>query len=157
MQDGLILQIRNSMNFEFIMIFSGKHTRRCIVEPLSTTSYVRAVPEVLQVCSKRCLMILFTCRPVHDRSRQACAACKYTNSGNRLFVGKCPGGEGCHQHIHTLGSDFFITSPRICLLFSLYIIHVYIHCMYIVQKRGYNNVLVPYTSMQRFMHKGIFF
>lgn len=31
--------------------------------------------------------------------------------------------------------------------------------MYIVQKRGlkYNNVLVPYTSMQRFVHKSIFF
>lgn len=88
--------------------------------------------------------------------RQAHAACKYTISGNRLFVGMCPGGWGLSL-VHTLGSDF-LHPPGSAWYFPFLYTCMYIHCMYIVQKRGlkYNNVLVPYTSMQRFVHKSFF-
>lgn len=136
------------LKFEFIMNSSSKHTRSCIVEPLSINSYVRAVPKVLQVCSKRCLIILFTWRPVHDRGKPVPLVNTQSLVTGCLLV--CVLG-GTHTR------KWFLTSPRICLIFSFFI-YMYIHCMYIVQKRGlkYNNVLVPYTSMQRFVHKSFF-
>lgn len=122
------------MNFdlksEFIMNSSGKHTRSCIVEPLSITSYVQAAPKVLQVCSKRCLLILFTWRPVHDRDKPVQLVNTQTLVTGCWLV--CVLGVRVVTSTHT--RKWFLTSPRICL--HAIFLFIYIHCMYIVQKKG---------------------